>query len=64
MAGTAGGDIGGGIGGAIGGIAVLAGAGGKGGDKYYREVYYEQLYLFSHGLVVPTVPPPIRVATF
>lgn len=32
-----GGDIGGGLGGAIGSIAVLAGAGGKGGDKYYRE---------------------------
>lgn len=31
------GDIGAGIGGAIGGIAVLAGAGGKGGDKYYKE---------------------------
>jgi hypothetical protein len=31
------GDVGGGIGGAIGGIAVLAGAGGKGGDRYYKE---------------------------
>ena len=31
------GDIGAGIGGAIGGIAVLAGAGGKGGDKYYKQ---------------------------
>jgi len=31
------GGIGGGIGGLIGGIAVLAGAGGKGGDKYYRK---------------------------
>lgn len=31
------GDIGAGIGGAVGGIAVLAGAGGKGGDKYYKK---------------------------
>lgn len=31
------GDIGAGLGGAIGSIAVLAGAGGKGGDKYYKE---------------------------
>lgn len=31
------GDVGGGIGSAIGGIAVLAGAGGKGGDKYYKQ---------------------------
>lgn len=30
-------DIGGGLGGAIGGIAVLAGAGGKGGDKFYKK---------------------------
>jgi len=37
MAASAAGGLGGGIGGAIGGIAVLAGAGGKGGDRYYRE---------------------------
>ncbi len=31
------GDIGAGLGGAIGSIAILAGAGGKGGDKYYKK---------------------------
>lgn len=31
------GDVGGGIGSAIGGIAVVAGAGGKGGDKFYKQ---------------------------